>query len=167
MDSKDIKKLVSCSMVLKKYNIQIGRNSKIKCINPNHNDNHPSSHVYDTSVKCFSCGANYDIFNIVEILENVSFKDAAKIICNDFGIEKHDIKRKPKIKKVEVDKNPYLKMQIDNIKELSTYGPSETIIKDVTQDQVEQWFDNLDDRYVKYLRLKDYADHLERNELNV
>ena len=47
---------------------------KIKCLNPNHEDNHPSmSYVPNTGDKilhCFSCGASYNILHVVKILDS-------------------------------------------------------------------------------------------------
>lgn len=40
-----------------------------KCLNPSHDDQHPSMSYYDKGnlVKCFSCGATYDLFNLIGI----------------------------------------------------------------------------------------------------
>ena len=40
-----------------------------KCLNPSHDDQHPSMSYYDKGnlVKCFSCGANYDLFDLIGI----------------------------------------------------------------------------------------------------
>lgn len=42
----------------------VARNSKSKCVAPEHEDNHPSMHVYDDHVHCFSCGFHGDVVNI-------------------------------------------------------------------------------------------------------
>ena len=43
------------------------------CINPNHIDNNPSMHYNDKDnyIHCFSCGASYDLFGAIEVLENL------------------------------------------------------------------------------------------------
>lgn len=40
-----------------------------KCLNPSHDDQHPSMSYYDKGnlVKCFSCGATYDLFDLIGI----------------------------------------------------------------------------------------------------
>lgn len=48
--------------------------SWFRCLNPDHDDNDPSMHYVpgsdQTVLKCFSCGASYDIFDIAHIHEN-------------------------------------------------------------------------------------------------
>jgi len=49
------------------HNINV--NKLFTCLNPYHEDRHPSMGYYDKSnfCKCFSCGAKYDIFDIMKI----------------------------------------------------------------------------------------------------
>lgn len=59
------------------------------CLNPEHNDGNPSM-SYDkkrNKAHCFSCGADYDIFNIVGLDHNVSeFKEQYQKCLAHFGI---------------------------------------------------------------------------------
>ncbi|GHU50106.1 hypothetical protein AGMMS49975_00470 [Clostridia bacterium] len=47
----------------------INTRKHFKCLNPLHNDKHPSMSYFETKngVKCFSCGAWYDIFDLIGI----------------------------------------------------------------------------------------------------
>ena len=60
-------------------------NKPFKCLNPNHDDKHPSmmfTNKYNIC-KCFSCGASYDLFNLIELDYGVnSFKEQLEIATN-------------------------------------------------------------------------------------
>lgn len=68
-----------------------GINTKkpFKCLNPLHNDTHPSM-SFDRKrnrVHCFSCGATYDIFSLIGAEYGLTnFNDQFKKACNIFGI---------------------------------------------------------------------------------
>lgn len=52
----------------------LGDDSWFSCLNPDHDDNDPSMHYVPgsdhTVLKCFSCGASYDIFDVAHIHED-------------------------------------------------------------------------------------------------
>ena len=58
----------------------------IKCLNPNHNDNNPSMSWYREGelYHCFSCGANYSIFQLASIYEGKPTHGKEFIIQNVF-----------------------------------------------------------------------------------
>lgn len=59
-----------------------------KCLNPAHRDNKPSM-SYDKSrhkAHCFSCGADYDILDIIQIKENTDYKGAEARASELYGI---------------------------------------------------------------------------------
>lgn len=62
-----------------------------KCLNPLHDDNHPSMIVNKKNplyCKCFSCGANYDIFQLIGIDYNLTeYKQQYKKACELFNVE--------------------------------------------------------------------------------
>ena len=41
------------------------------CLNPDHDDQNPSSGIYNDRIRCFSCGASYDVFDAAHILEGL------------------------------------------------------------------------------------------------
>lgn len=73
-----------------------GRSSKkaFRCLNPAHEDVHPSMR-YDDNIKkvhCFSCGATYDVFDIIGIDNNIDpgednrFPERYNLACEYFHI---------------------------------------------------------------------------------
>lgn len=60
------------------------------CMNPDHEDRHPSM-CYDSRasrVHCFSCGASYDIFDLVGIDYGLSgIREQYEKVCDLFGLE--------------------------------------------------------------------------------
>lgn len=56
------------------------------CLNPNHEDKHPSMslNVKTHRVKCFSCGASYDIFDLLQIDRGISKAEAFKAAEAEF-----------------------------------------------------------------------------------
>ena len=67
----------------------INTRKPFKCLNPLHNDTHPSM-SFDRKrnrVHCFSCGATYDIFSLIGAEYGLTnFNDQFKKACNIFGI---------------------------------------------------------------------------------
>lgn len=67
--------------LINKHNININR--PFTCLNPSHEDNHPSmsySPKYNIC-KCFACGATYDIFDMIGLDYGVeSFKEKLEIV---------------------------------------------------------------------------------------
>lgn len=67
--------------LMRHHNI-LNLKNKFTCLNPEHEDHHPSmnyTNKYDIC-KCFSCGASYDIFDLIGIDYNVdSFKEKLEI----------------------------------------------------------------------------------------
>lgn len=57
-------------------NFGIDTNQNFTCINPLHDDKNPSMSLNKNSTfphcHCFSCGANYDTFDVIKIFENLS-----------------------------------------------------------------------------------------------
>lgn len=49
----------------------INTNRLFQCLNPEHNDSHPSMGFYDKGASpichCFGCNATYDIFDVIEL----------------------------------------------------------------------------------------------------
>ena len=73
MTTDEIKKNVSMTEVIEQYGLKV-RKGMVSC--PFHKDKSPSMKVYEDSFFCFSCGANGDIFTFVQMMEEVSFKEA-------------------------------------------------------------------------------------------
>jgi hypothetical protein len=75
IDVRDAKAGLTAKKVLELYGRNIKMN-KTHCIA--HKDEHPSMHVYEKNVYCFSCGYHGDVVDMVMRLENTDFKSALK-----------------------------------------------------------------------------------------
>lgn len=67
--------------LVQKHGINI--NDFFTCLNPNHEDNHPSMSYWNKHdiCKCFSCGTSYDIFDLIGLDYGVeSFKEKLEIV---------------------------------------------------------------------------------------
>lgn len=81
------KKLVSLTYLSEK-GIDVKKN--FRCLNPMHEDKHPSM-SYDTNrnrVHCFSCGSDYDMFDIIGIEYNLN--DNKEIFKKAFDLYIYD-----------------------------------------------------------------------------
>ena len=70
-ESIDNFKPLLADYLMNKHGLNI--NKPFTCINPEHEDHHPSmSYSYKYNIcKCFSCGASYDIFDLIGMDYNV------------------------------------------------------------------------------------------------
>ena len=80
---------------LKEYLQEIGIdvNRKFRCLNPNHVDEHPSM-SYDKNrkkVHCFSCMADYDTFDVMEIKTGLHGKELFEYGYKYFGLKEEKI----------------------------------------------------------------------------
>ena len=83
-----IRKSVDIVDVISKYVPLVARGKNYFGVCPFHDDHSPSMSVSkDKQIyKCFSCGATGNVFNFIEDYENVSFKEALKILADIAGI---------------------------------------------------------------------------------
>ena len=82
-----VKQSVSTRQAAEHYGIRVGRNGM--CVCPFHDDKNPSMKV-DRRFHCFSCQADGDVIDFVSRLENVSPKEAALMLAQDFSIPYED-----------------------------------------------------------------------------
>ena len=74
------------------YGIAVGRGGMACC--PFHDDRHPSMKV-DTRFHCFGCGADGDVIDFTARLYDLSPKEAAEKLAQDFGLS-YDSKAPPR-----------------------------------------------------------------------
>ena len=79
-----VKQNVTARQVADYYGIPVNRHGLACC--PFHNDRHPSMKI-DVRFYCFACGQKGDAINFVEKYFDLSPKDAALKICQDFGLD--------------------------------------------------------------------------------
>ena len=82
-----MKQSVTTRQAAEHYGIRVGRNGMCAC--PFHDDKNPSMKV-DRRFHCFGCQADGDVIDFVSRLENVSPKEAALMLAQDFSIPYED-----------------------------------------------------------------------------
>ncbi len=97
----------------------IDTEKNFKCLNPEHNDTHPSMSYYykNNRCMCFSCGARYDIFDLIGI---------------DYGLtdNKDIFKKAYELYNVEIDKTNDSKHNEGDKKSMTKEAPKEEKPKD-------------------------------------
>jgi DNA primase len=78
-----VKQSVTTRQAAEHYGIRVGRNGM--CVCPFHDDKNPSMKV-DRRFHCFGCQADGDVIDFISRLENVSPKEAAIMLAQDFSI---------------------------------------------------------------------------------
>ena len=74
MNSEEIKKTYSMRAVLSRYGMQPNRAGFIHC--PFHEERTASMKIYPDSYYCFGCGAHGDVFDFVQDMDNLTFREA-------------------------------------------------------------------------------------------
>lgn len=83
---KFIKEAVSVKDAASFYGLNPTKNNLCRC--PFHNDRHPSMKV-DERFYCFACGAKGDVIDFVSRLFNLTPKESAGKIMQDFQLAYH------------------------------------------------------------------------------
>ena len=86
-----VKQSVTVREAAEHYGIAVGRGGMACC--PFHDDRHPSMKV-DTRFHCFGCGADGDVIDFTARLYDLSPKEAAEKLAQDFGLA-YDSKAPP------------------------------------------------------------------------
>ena len=87
-----VKQSVTARWAAELYGIAVGRGGMACC--PFHDDRHPSMKV-DTRFHCFGCGADGDVIDFTARLYDLSPKEAAEKLAQDFGLS-YDSKALPR-----------------------------------------------------------------------
>ena len=87
-----VKQSVAVREAAEMYGIAVGRGGMACC--PFHDDRHPSMKV-DTRFHCFGCGADGDVIDFTARLYDLSPKEAAEKLAQDFGLS-YDSKAPPR-----------------------------------------------------------------------
>ncbi len=113
LTADEIKSIVSIEQVL---SVMYGHEVKNRMDCPIHGGDNCFI-IKDNYFKCFSCNESGDIFRLVEVLNKIDFKEALKIICENFNIpysvtteeEKQEYKKKLEQIKKEQHKKQVLR----------------------------------------------------------
>lgn len=89
-NSSKLRKYVRIPDYLALKGIHVKYRKLFKCINPRHEDQHPSCSVYHNDygdfIICYSCDFRGDIFKVIGVLENISDKkEQYKFLMNKYG----------------------------------------------------------------------------------
>ena len=79
-----VKQSVPVKEAAERYGIEVGRNSMACC--PFHDDKNPSMKLNEEYFYCFGCGATGDVIDLIARLYNLSPKEAAEKLAQDFGL---------------------------------------------------------------------------------
>lgn len=83
MTSDEIKSMYNMSDICARYGIQVNRSGFICC--PFHKEKNPSMKINKDSYHCFGCQKHGDIFDFVMKMDNLTFKEAFKILGGTYG----------------------------------------------------------------------------------
>ena len=79
-----VKQSVTVREAAEMYGIQVNRNGMACC--PFHDDRHPSMKLNEEYFYCFGCGATGDVIGLTSRLYNLSPKEAAEKLAQNFGL---------------------------------------------------------------------------------
>lgn len=126
MTVEEIKRQYSMPDILMRYGIKSkGIRKNISC--PFHGkDKNPSMQIFHDGFKCHTCNANGDIFKFVQLMENISFKDAFLSLGGEYEQRQDTFTYQQKRKELE------LKWKLERAKkdfqqELDRFIPDEMV----------------------------------------
>ena len=79
-----VKQSVTIREAAERYGIEVRRNSMACC--PFHDDKNPSMKLNEEYFYCFGCGATGDVIDLTARIYNLSTKEAAEKLAQDFGL---------------------------------------------------------------------------------
>ena len=82
---ESVKENVTPQQAAERYGLRVERNGM--CVCPFHHDKNPSMKLYEKSFHCFGCQADGDVIDFTHRLFNISPKEAAIKLADDFGIQ--------------------------------------------------------------------------------
>lgn len=101
LDIQGIKAQINIKHALEIYGLEFSSRNKCKC--PFHLEKTPSFSVHTKTNRfiCFGCGEKGDIFSFVQKYFSLSWPDAFKKVCSDFGIMQYTLTETKKNKLLE------------------------------------------------------------------
>ncbi len=83
---EEIKAWVNCKDLAQALGLQLNSSGMTRCPAPDHEDRNPSCKVYDDGFFCFSCGLRGSAIDLVMIVKNLGFIDAARWLADWLGL---------------------------------------------------------------------------------
>ena len=138
-----VKDNVTARQVAEYYGMKIGRNGMACC--PFHDDKHPSMKL-DKRYYCFGCGEKGDAIDFVGRYYNLSPKDAAMQVADEFGIAYDSSVRSPP-KPVRREKSPMQILEEAKTKIYRVLFDYFHLLKEWERDFKPKSMDEIDARY--------------------
>ena len=79
-----VKQSITIREAAERYGIEVKRGGMVCC--PFHDDKNPSMKLNKEYFYCFGCGATGDVIDLASRLYNLSPKEAAEKLAQDFGL---------------------------------------------------------------------------------
>lgn len=155
-----VKQSVTTRQAAEHYGVRVGRTGMCRC--PFHDDKNPSMKV-DRRFHCFGCQADGDVIDFVSRLENVSPKEAALMLAQDFSIPYEDreppSRSRPKPRKrQESPEQQFKRMERYCFRVLSDYH---NLLRRWKRDYAPKTPDeDFHPLFVEALQKQDYVDYL-------
>ena len=151
-----VKQSVTVREAAEMYGIAVGRGGMACC--PFHDDRHPSMKV-DTRFHCFGCGADGDVIDFTARLYDLSPKEAAEKLAQDFGlvynskapIRRTYVRQKSEAQKFKEDRDRTFRVLADYYHLL---GKWKTIYSPKTPEE------NPHPRFMEAIQRRDYVGYL-------
>ena len=152
-----VKQSVTVREAAEMYGIQVNRNGMACC--PFHDDRHPSMKLNEEYFYCFGCGATGDVIGLTSRLYNLSPKEAAEKLAQDFGLaydsqappRRQYVRQKTEVQKFKEDRDRSFRVLADYYHLLRKW---ETAYAPKTPEE------HLHPRYMEAIHKKDYVGYL-------
>ena len=152
-----VKQSITVREAAQMYRIEVNRSSMACC--PFHDDKNPSMKLNEEYFYCFGCGATGDVIDFTARLYNLSPKEAAEKLAQDFGLaydsqappRRRYIRQKSEAQKFKEDRDHAFRVLADYFHLLRKW---ET---DYTPKTPEE---NLHPRFMEAIQKKDYVGYL-------
>ena len=152
-----VKQSVPVREAAQMYGIEVNRSGMACC--PFHDDKNPSMKLNEEYFYCFGCGATGDVIDFTARLYNLSPKEAAEKLAQDFGLaydsqappRRRDVRRKSEAQKFKEDRDHAFRVLADYFHLLRKW---ET---DYTPKTPEE---NPHPRFMEAIQKKDYVGYL-------
>jgi len=166
---QQIKERIDLAEIINRHTL-VDKNLKAVC--PFHPEDHPSLSIHSSNKfwKCFGCGEKGDAFKFIQLIENISFSEAVKVLADETGVVMPQSKRfrgfiqrrwktkKKKLKNLESWKWHFKQAEIERYSELRTerYKLPPKNRRDLwdylNEQMIDYRFDLLDDKIRKIER---------------
>ncbi len=152
-----VKQSVTVREAAQMYGIEVNRSGMACC--PFHDDKNPSMKLNEEYFYCFGCGATGDVIDFTARLYNLSPKEAAEKLAQDFGLvydsqappRRHYVRQKTEAQKFKEDRDHVFRVLADYFHLLQKW---ETNYTPKTPEE------NLHPRFMEAIQKKDYTGYL-------